>query len=273
MSVTHNLLALGTWSEDVQARRRGEELDRAIALPPCSCRPVVCASMFYRRRASIVDSTWIARRPPLLLPPLRRRLVSNRRRRRCSPLRGTQESRLTVIDLAVGHSGDKIARQPALARLASFQHSGRVTAVEVRTCCPWAADAAADARTLLSQYQHAPLPARTLERCLCCLLRADFLHCFTPHCCPPSSRSCEGCGGRLRRAGAAGCLLRRQRQQAAHAGPHAAGRPPRGHTGGVVLGLGRWPLVCGGGCQRPQPGIMWPGLGASRARRILLETT
>ncbi|KAL4420300.1 hypothetical protein ABPG77_001390 [Micractinium sp. CCAP 211/92] len=42
-----------------------------------------------------------------------------------------QEHRLTIIDLVVGHSGDEIVRQPAVARLASFQHSGRVAAVEV----------------------------------------------------------------------------------------------------------------------------------------------
>jgi hypothetical protein len=46
-----------------------------------------------------------------------------------------------VLDLAVGHRGDEIDRQPAMARLASFQHSGRVAAVEVCT-----AAAAADCR-------------------------------------------------------------------------------------------------------------------------------
>ncbi len=43
-----------------------------------------------------------------------------------------QESRLTIVDLAVGHSGDEIASHPAMKRLASFTHSGRVAAVEVR---------------------------------------------------------------------------------------------------------------------------------------------
>ena len=37
-----------------------------------------------------------------------------------------------MIDLAVGQAGDEIAAHPALKRLASFQHSGRVVAVEVR---------------------------------------------------------------------------------------------------------------------------------------------
>lgn len=36
------------------------------------------------------------------------------------------------MDLAVGHSGDEIAAHPAMKRLASFTHSGRVAAVEVR---------------------------------------------------------------------------------------------------------------------------------------------
>ncbi|PRW44562.1 nuclear pore complex NUP43 [Chlorella sorokiniana] len=42
-----------------------------------------------------------------------------------------QESRLTIVDLAVGHSGDEVAAHPAMKRLASFTHSGRVAAVEV----------------------------------------------------------------------------------------------------------------------------------------------
>lgn len=37
-----------------------------------------------------------------------------------------------MVDMVVGHSGDEIVRQPAMARLASFEHSGRVAAVEVR---------------------------------------------------------------------------------------------------------------------------------------------
>ena len=36
------------------------------------------------------------------------------------------------MDLAVGHSGDEIASHPAMKRLASFTHTGRVAAVEVR---------------------------------------------------------------------------------------------------------------------------------------------
>ena len=45
-----------------------------------------------------------------------------------------------MLDLAVGHRGDEIDRQPAMARLASFQHSGRVAAVEVSTAAAAAAD-------------------------------------------------------------------------------------------------------------------------------------
>ncbi|KAI3428409.1 hypothetical protein D9Q98_007236 [Chlorella vulgaris] len=46
-----------------------------------------------------------------------------------------QEARLTLIDLAVGHSGDEIVQQPAMTRLASFHHSGgRVAALEVADC-------------------------------------------------------------------------------------------------------------------------------------------
>lgn len=43
-----------------------------------------------------------------------------------------QEYRLTIVDLAVGTRGNEVARQPAMKRLASFQHSGRVAALEVR---------------------------------------------------------------------------------------------------------------------------------------------
>lgn len=89
VATAHNLLALGTWSEDAQVR------------------PI---AMRWQRSGSL-----------LLAPP-------NAAAAACR----LQESRLTVIDLAVGQAGDEIAGHPSLKRLASFQTSGRVAAVEVR---------------------------------------------------------------------------------------------------------------------------------------------
>ncbi len=39
---------------------------------------------------------------------------------------------MAVVDLVVGHNGDAVAAQPTMARLAAFQHPGRVTAIQVR---------------------------------------------------------------------------------------------------------------------------------------------
>ena len=56
-----------------------------------------------------------------------------------------QEARLTLFDLAVSHRGNEIAAQPAMSRLASFQHSGRVAALEASVCML--------GRHLLAQWQ------------------------------------------------------------------------------------------------------------------------
>ena len=104
-TLTHNLLAVGTWSEEAQVgswRQRGSRGG-----------PGACAAPAHR-----------GRRP--------RPVMSHRASayRPTAPHR-LQEHHLTVLGLAVSHSGDAVAAQPALTRLAAFAAPARITAVQV----------------------------------------------------------------------------------------------------------------------------------------------
>lgn len=99
VATTHNLLALGTWSEDAQVGGSAMRVSH-------DRRPPSTAAAARRRRPPPLTAATCGAHP--------------------------QESRLTIVDLAVGHTDDEIASHPAMKRLASFTHSGRVAALEVR---------------------------------------------------------------------------------------------------------------------------------------------
>ena len=139
-----------------------------------------------------------------------------------------------MLDLAVGRRGDEIERQPAMARLASFQHSGRVAAVEVRTeaaaepshaCPPLPALQAGvcKCRSACGSCGSAclPAPASTVPRIQLAPTRAAAAG--APAACPQVADM--GGGAMLLLA----ALQRRQRGSPAHASAHPAGAAPAGH--------------------------------------------
>lgn len=121
MAQSHNILALGSWSEDAQVMVPSRPL--CFLFSPRKPRPSV------RSIAATQQDTECCRRRTAAAPACPRPTLLTLCLFMPWPV---QEHRLTIIDLVVGHSGDEIVRQPAVARLASFQHSGRVSAVEVR---------------------------------------------------------------------------------------------------------------------------------------------
>ena len=104
VSSTHNLIGIGAWNEDAKVR----------TCPALGGMGIACR----RGSGTQCGNALAAGCPPAAARPATRLPV--------------QEYHLSVVDLAVAHCREEVARAPALTRLAAFEHPGRPGCIKAR---------------------------------------------------------------------------------------------------------------------------------------------